>query len=114
MALVALSAATADGSKIIREIVDRNQVFASCHERIDPRTDEGRYMLRSFLSNAELFLDQAKTRWKTAKARAIARGAHIGPTPNGYLKVEPVPTKPTHISPVDSAELGGPTGPGQR
>ncbi len=103
---------TADGSKIIREIVDRNQVFASCHERIDPRTDEGRYMLRSFLSNAELFLDQAKTRWKTAKARAIARGAHIGPTPNGYLKVEPVPTKPTHISPVDSAALGGPTGPG--
>jgi DNA invertase Pin-like site-specific DNA recombinase len=104
---------TADGSKIIREIVDRGQVFASCHERIDPRTDEGRYMLRSFLSNAELFLDQAKTRWNTAKARAVARGAHIGPTPIGYLKVDPVPTKPMHISPVDSAALGGPTGPGQ-
>jgi len=37
-------------------------------------------MLRSFLSNAELFLDQTKGRWKTAKARAVARGAHIGPT----------------------------------
>jgi hypothetical protein len=104
---------TADGSKVIREIVDRGQVFASCHERIDPRTDEGRYMLRSFLSNAELFLDQAKTRWNTAKARAIARGAHIGPTPIGYLKVDALPSKPTHISPVDSAALGGPTGPGQ-
>ncbi|HET7590374.1 MAG TPA: recombinase family protein [Solirubrobacterales bacterium] len=103
---------TGDGSTIIREIVDRGQVFASCHERIDPRTDEGRYMLRSFLNNAELFLDQAKTRWNTAKARAVARGAHIGPTPIGYLKVDPVPTKPTHISPVDSAALGGPTGPG--
>ena len=69
-------------------------------------------MLRSFLSNAELFLDQAKTRWTTAKERAIARGAHIGPTPVGYLKVEPVPSKPTHISPIDSAALGGPTSPG--
>lgn len=112
MSVDRFSRSTADGWKIIREIVDRNQVFASCHERIDPRTDEGRYMLRSFLSNAELFLDQAKTRWNTAKARAIARGTHIGPTPVGYLKVEAVPSKPSHISPVDSAALGGPTGPG--
>ena len=103
---------TADGSRIVKEIVEREQVFASCHERIDPRTDEGRYMLRSFLSNAELFLDQVSTRWKTAKGRAIARGAHIGPTPVGYLKVKPIPTKPRHVSPVDSAARGGPTAPG--
>lgn len=103
---------TADGSRIVKEIVERDQVFASCHERIDPRTDEGRYMLRSFLSNAELFLDQVSTRWKTAKGRAIARGAHIGPTPIGYLKVKPIPLKPRHISPVDAAALGGPTAPG--
>jgi Recombinase/Recombinase zinc beta ribbon domain len=69
-------------------------------------------MLRSFLSNAELFLDQTKGRWKTAKARAVARGAHIGPTPTGYLKVEAVPSKPTHISPIDSAAIDGPTSPG--
>jgi DNA invertase Pin-like site-specific DNA recombinase len=112
MSIDRFARSTADGSRIIREIVDRNQVFASCHERIDPRTDEGRYMLRSFLSNAELFLDQARTRWNIAKERSIARGAHIGPTPNGYLKVDPFPTKPTHISPVDSATLGGPTGKG--
>lgn len=112
MAIDRFSRSTADGSKIVREIVDRDQVFASCHERIDTTTDEGRYMLRSFLSNAELFLDQKRTQWKTAKGRAIARGAHIGPTPNGYLKVEPLPTKPTHISPIESAAAGGPTGPG--
>lgn len=103
---------TADGARIVREINDRGQVFASCHERMDTRTPEGGYMLRSFLSNAELFLDQIKASWETAKGRAITRGAHIGPTPIGYLKVEPIPTKPTHISPVDSAALGGPTAPG--
>jgi DNA invertase Pin-like site-specific DNA recombinase len=112
MAIDRFSRSTADGSSIVREIVDRDQVFASCHERIDTRTDEGRYMLRSFLSNAELFLDQKRTQWRTAKGRAISRGAHIGPTPTGYLKVEPLPTKPTHISPLESAAAGGPTGPG--
>lgn len=78
---------TADGSRIVREIVGRGQIFASCHERIDPKTPEGGFMLRSFLSNAELFLDQIKASWETSKARAIARGAHIGPTPIGYQRV---------------------------
>lgn len=77
----------ADGSRIVREIVDAGQVFASCHERIDPRTPEGRYMLTSFLANAELFLDQVKQSWWAAKSRAIARGAHIGPTPFGYDRI---------------------------
>lgn len=77
----------ADGASIVRGIVDAGQVFASCHERIDPRTPEGKYMLTSFLANAELFLDQAKASWWTAKARAVARGAHIGPTPIGYERI---------------------------
>lgn len=103
---------TADGLRVVKSIIDREQVFASCHERMDPRTPEGAFMLRSFFSNAELFLDQMRVAWKVAKARAIAAGKHIGPTPIGYLKVEAVPTKPTHISPVDSAALGGSTSPG--
>lgn len=78
----------ADGARIVREILDRDQIFASCHERIDPRTPEGRYMLTSFLANAELFLDQAKAGWWMAKSRAVARGAHIGPTPIGYRRCE--------------------------
>jgi hypothetical protein len=28
-----------------------------------------------------------KSGWKTAKGRAIGRGAHIGPTPFGYRRV---------------------------
>lgn len=112
MAIDRFARSTADGYRVIKAIVNRGQVFASCRERIDPRTPEGRYMLRSFLSNAELFLEQMEARWESAKGRAIARGAHIGPTPNGYLKVDPLPSKPTHISPIDSAAMGGPTGPG--
>src|SRR5215207_8594490 len=84
MAIDRFARSVADGAAIVREIVDRGQVFASCQERIDPRTDEGTYMLNMFLNNAELFLNQAKTKWHTSKARAVARGAHIGPTPIGY------------------------------
>ena len=76
-----------DGSAIVREIVDRGAVFASCDERIDPRTDEGTFMLNSFFNNAELFLNRIKSGWVVAKTRAVARGAHIGPTPIGYQRV---------------------------
>jgi DNA invertase Pin-like site-specific DNA recombinase len=84
----------ADGASIVREIVERDQVFASCHERIDPRTPEGKYMMTSFLANAELFLDQAKAAWRTAKSRAVARGVHIGPTPVGYRREPSQPLAP--------------------
>lgn len=84
----------ADGARIIREITDRGQVFASCHERIDPRTPEGRFMLTSFLANAELFLDQSKAGWQTAKARAIARGVPVGKVAFGYHKEPSMPLVP--------------------
>lgn len=81
----------ADGMRVAREIVDRDQVFASCTERIDPRTPEGRYMLAGFLNNGELFLEQMKAGWWTAKRKAIARGVHIGPTPIGYVREKSMP-----------------------
>src|SRR5690606_15652215 len=43
---------TVDGYRVVKEIVDRGQVFASCHERIDPTTPEGKFMLRAFFSNS--------------------------------------------------------------
>lgn len=84
----------ADGARIVRELTDAGQVFASCHERIDPRTPEGRFMLTSFLANAELFLDQMKAGWETSKGKAIARGVHIGPTPIGYMREKSKPLIP--------------------
>jgi DNA invertase Pin-like site-specific DNA recombinase len=112
MAVDRFSRSTADGCTIVKEILERDQIFASCRERMDPRTPEGAYMLRSFLSNAELFLDQVTSRWASAKGQAIAKGKHTGPTPTGYLKVTSIPLKPRHISPVDAAARGGPTLPG--
>jgi DNA invertase Pin-like site-specific DNA recombinase len=84
-----------DGSAIVREIVDeRDAIFASCEERIDPKTPDGRYMLNSFLNNAELFLNRIKAGWWTAKARAVARGVHIGPPPIGYQREKSQPLVP--------------------
>lgn len=101
------SRSSADGLAIVREIVDRGQVFASATEHMDPKTPTGAFMLRQFLSNAELFLDQAKAKWKDAKARAIKRGAPIGAVTFGYRRVKSPPTRPNHISPVDAAALVG-------
>lgn len=97
----------ADGATIAREMVESGQVFASVTERIDPRTPTGRYMLTAFLANAELFLDQTKAGWKVAKARAIERGAPVGPTPFGYLRVKSPAVKANQISPERAAELVG-------
>lgn len=97
----------ADGAAIIRELVDAGKVFASCQERIDPRTPEGRFTLTSFLANGELFLDQSKAAWWKAKARAVERGAAVGPTPFGYLRVKAIPTKRNQITKVDAAILVG-------
>ncbi|HEX5955690.1 MAG TPA: recombinase family protein, partial [Solirubrobacterales bacterium] len=41
MAIDRFARSVADGAAIVKEIIDRDQVFASCQERIDPRTDEG-------------------------------------------------------------------------
>lgn len=77
-----------DGASQIRHIVDEcHAIFGSAQERMDPATPSGRYMLQQFLNNAELQLNMLKGSWKVAKERAIARGAHIGPTPLGYGRI---------------------------
>ncbi|HET6571635.1 MAG TPA: recombinase family protein [Solirubrobacterales bacterium] len=77
-----------DGASQIRHIVDEcDAIFASAQERMDPRTPTGRYMLQQFLNNAELQLNNLKASWRSAKERAIKRGAHIGPTPLGLSRV---------------------------
>lgn len=97
----------ADGTTIVRDLIDNGKTFASVHERIDPTTPEGKYMLTSFLAQGELFLDQIKASWKVAKSRAIGRGVAIGPTPFGYLRVKSPVLRANQISPVDAAALMG-------
>lgn len=86
-----------DGTAIVREIDGRGQTFASCHERMDTKTPEGKYMLTTFLANAELFLDQIKASWWASKGRAVARGVHIGPTPIGYQRQKSMPLVPDPV-----------------
>jgi site-specific DNA recombinase len=76
-----------DGGAMVRRILDAGGIFASAQERIDPTTDFGKPMLNIMFVMAELQLDQLKSGWKTAKGRAIGRGAHIGPTPIGYRRL---------------------------
>jgi DNA invertase Pin-like site-specific DNA recombinase len=76
-----------DGGAMVRRILDAGGIFASAQERIDPTTDFGRAMLQIVFVMAELQLDQLKSGWRTAKSRAVGRGAHIGPTPFGYRRV---------------------------
>ncbi len=76
-----------DGGAMVRRILGAGGIFASAQERIDPTTDFGKAMLNIMFVMAELQLDQLKSGWKTAKGRAIGRGAHIGPTPFGYRRV---------------------------
>ena len=76
-----------DGAAQVRHIVkDCNGFFGSAQERMDAATPNGLYMLQQFLNNAELQLNMLKGMWTVAKERAIARGAHIGPTPIGYAR----------------------------
>lgn len=97
----------ADGASVIRELVDSGKVFASCQERINPETPEGKFMLTSFLANAELFLDQSKAGWRAAKTRAVSRGAPIGPTPFGYLRVKSPAIKKNQVTPAEAARMTG-------
>jgi len=62
--------------------------FASVEEAIDPAGPFGEFVLTMLLSIAKLERDNSVAGWKTAKARAILRGAHIGPTPFGYSRRE--------------------------
>ncbi len=61
-------------------------VLAFIEEDIDPTGPFGEFLLTVLLAVNALELNNIKAGWRTAKSRAIERGAHIGPTPFGYLR----------------------------
>jgi DNA invertase Pin-like site-specific DNA recombinase len=77
-----------DGAETVAAILEAGGLFASALERIDPTTPSGQYMLNTFLNNAELQLNTLKRSWVIAKERAVGRGAHIGVTPFGVIRLE--------------------------
>lgn len=60
--------------------------LAFIEEDIDPAGPFGSFLLTVLLAVATLERDNLVSGWQTAKARAVDRGAMIGPTPYGYQR----------------------------
>lgn len=70
----------------IREIRDAGGDIWSCQEDFDTRTPAGWMMLTNFFAFAQLYREQAREGFETARKNAIARGVPTGPVPFGYIK----------------------------
>src|SRR4051812_34175108 len=77
------------GLEAIERIRRAGGVFVSVADGFDIRTPTGKLVLRLMLSMAEFDLDRIRENHAAARARAIARGAHLAPhVPIGYRKLE--------------------------
>jgi site-specific DNA recombinase len=77
---------TEGGLRDLRRLQDRDARLAFVIEDIDTSGPMGRFVYTVMLAMGEYFLETIKAGWVTAKSKAIARGAHIGPTPFGYAR----------------------------
>jgi DNA invertase Pin-like site-specific DNA recombinase len=77
---------TEGGLRDLRLLEDTGARLAFVVEDIDTSGPMGKLVYTMLLAFAEFFLDNIKAGWIVTKARAIERGAHIGPTPFGYLR----------------------------
>jgi site-specific DNA recombinase len=79
---------TEGGLRDLRRLQDRDARLAFVIEDIDTSGPMGRFVYTVMLAMGEYFLETIKAGWVTAKSKAIARGAHIGPTPFGYTRTD--------------------------
>lgn len=77
---------TEHGLRDLRELHDRGARLAFVVEDLDLHGPVGRMLYTVLLAQHEFFLDQIKASWRTAKGRAMDRGAPPGPTPFGYAR----------------------------
>ena len=77
---------TEGGLRDLRRLQERDARLAFVVEDIDTSGPMGRFVYTVMLAMGEYFLETIKAGWVTAKSKAIARGAHIGPTPFGYAR----------------------------
>lgn len=76
-----------DGLAAIERIQRAGGTFASVNNGFDLSTDTGRLVLHLMLSLAEWDLDRIRSRWRSARTHAIARGVHMGGRPPaGYYR----------------------------
>jgi site-specific DNA recombinase len=77
---------TEGGLRDLRLLEDAGARLAFVVEDVDTSGPWGKFAYTMLLAFAELFLDNIKAGWIATKTRAVERGAHIGPTPIGYLR----------------------------
>jgi site-specific DNA recombinase len=75
------------GLAAIERIHAAGGTFVSVNNGFDLSTDNGRLVLHLMLSLAEWDLDRIRSRWRTARTHAVARGVHMGGRPPaGYVR----------------------------
>lgn len=77
---------TENALRDLRLLQEKGARLAFTFEDIDSSGPMGKFVYTLMVAMAEFFLENIKAGWTTAKTRAIERGAHIGPTPYGYLR----------------------------
>jgi hypothetical protein len=86
-----------DGISTIERIRAAKGTVISVQDGLDLGTETGKLVFHILLSMGEWELDRIRSSWETARARAIARGVHVGSTvpfgyrrdPSGQLRVDP-------------------------
>jgi site-specific DNA recombinase len=76
----------ADALKLVERITDAGGSIAAVDLGLDPTTTFGEFGMTIMLAMARMERRRLSDSWGTAKARAMDRGAKIGPTPLGYLR----------------------------
>jgi DNA invertase Pin-like site-specific DNA recombinase len=67
-------------------IESHDAAFITCAEKFDTSTATGRFVLTLFAALRELEREQSRERWEVSKAKARARGVHIGAARAGYVR----------------------------
>jgi DNA invertase Pin-like site-specific DNA recombinase len=76
-----------DGIATIERIQAAKGTVISVQDGLDLGTETGKLVFHILLSMGEWELDRIRSSWETARARAIARGVHVGSTvPFGYQR----------------------------
>jgi DNA invertase Pin-like site-specific DNA recombinase len=77
---------TEGGLADLRRLEDKGARLVFVTEDIDTSGPIGRFVYTIMLAMGEYVLATIKAGWIVAKERALERGAHIGPTPLGYVR----------------------------
>lgn len=78
--------------EVIERWAEEGKVFLSASDKFDATTASGRMCLRMMMVVARYYWEAARDRFAESQGKAFDRGAHIGRTPFGYLRI----TEPKH------------------